>query len=67
MAKTINCPKCGQNGITINANQFYEPEFSEGISSGFPNRVVCEKCKKILRYKMVKKKQYIDNGDNING
>lgn len=60
MVKTIDCPKCGENGITINDNMYYMTEFSLNSSSGFPNRVTCEKCGKTLRYRMVKKSQYTE-------
>ena len=59
MAKTINCPKCGENGVTISDNIYYVIEFSAINSREYPCRVVCEKCGRILRYRMVKKVKYI--------
>lgn len=64
MAKTITCPKCGKVGITVNVSQFYDIEFAENSTNGFPSRVVCENCKKILRYKTVKKTPYVAKNDN---
>ena len=61
MAKTIGCPKCGKNGITINVNMYYDVEFAENLTKGYPLRVTCENCKKILRYKTVKKTPYKAN------